>query len=240
MKHHKVAAAAVTLALAAGAWAQEAAIRRNLADRMPNLPAIDEVSKTPIPGIYEVRIGTELAYTDAEGNYLITGQIIDLKARRNLTEERQAKFKLAPIDFASLPLKDAIVWKNGNGKRKIAVFADPNCGYCKRFEQDLQAVRDVTVYTFLYPILSPDSTVKSQAIWCAKDRTRAWRDWMLNGVAPAAAPANCDTPLARNTAFGRKHGINGTPALIFEDGTRVPGALNTEQIEAQLAEVRVR
>ena len=238
MTMRKVAMAAVLMAVAAGAGAQEAEIRKNLAERLPNLPAIDEVTKTPVPGLYEVRVGNDVLYTDAEGNYLIQGQIIDTKARRNLTEERVNK--LSAIDFASLPLKDAIVWKNGNGKRKIAVFADPNCGYCKRFERDLQAVKDVTVYTFLYPILAPDSTTKSNAIWCAKDRTKAWQDWMLRGVVPAAAPANCETPVARNTELGRKHRVNGTPALVFEDGTRVPGALNTEQIEAQLAEVSPR
>lgn len=238
MTMRKVAMAAVLMAAAAGAWAQEAAIRKNLAERLPNLPRIDEVSKTPVPGLYEVRVGTDVLYTDAEGNYLIQGQIIDTKARRNLTEERVNK--LTAIDFASLPLKDAIVWKSGNGKRKIAVFADPNCGYCKRFERDLLAVKDVTVYTFLYPILSPDSTTKSNAIWCSKDRTKAWQDWMIRGVAPAAAPASCETPVARNTELGRKHRVNGTPALIFEDGTRIPGALNTEQIEAQLAQVSPR
>jgi thiol:disulfide interchange protein DsbC len=238
MTMRKVAMAAVLMAAAAGAWAQDAAIRKNLAERLPNLPAIDEITKTPMPGLYEVRVGNDVLYTDAEGNYLIQGQIIDTRSRKNLTEERVNK--LTAIDFASLPLKDAIVWKNGSGKRKIAVFADPNCGYCKRFERDLQAVKDVTVYTFLFPILAPDSTTKSNAIWCAKDRTKAWQDWMLRGVTPAAAPANCETPVARNTELGRKHRVNGTPALVFEDGTRVPGALNTEQIEAQLAEVSPR
>nr|WP_297351928.1 DsbC family protein [uncultured Caldimonas sp.] len=239
MTMRKVAAAAVLMTVAASAaWAQEAAIRKNLAERLPNLPKIDEITKTPVPGLYEVRVGTDVVYTDAEGNYLIQGQIIDTKARKNLTEERVNK--LAAIDFASLPLKDAIVWKSGTGKRKIAVFADPNCGYCKRFERDLLAVKDVTVYTFLYPILSPDSTTKSNAIWCSKDRTKAWQDWMIRGVAPTPAPANCETPVARNTELGRKHRVNGTPALVFEDGTRIPGALNTEQIEAQLAEVAPR
>ena len=239
MTMRKVAAAAVLMTVAASAaWAQEAAIRKNLAERLPNLPKIDEITKTPVPGLYEVRVGTDVVYTDAEGNYLIQGQIIDTKARKNLTEERVNK--LTAIDFASLPLKDAIVWKSGSGKRKIAVFADPNCGYCKRFERDLLAVKDVTVYTFLYPILSPDSTTKSNAIWCSKDRTKAWQDWMIRGVAPTPAQANCETPVARNTELGRKHRVNGTPALVFEDGTRIPGALNTEQIEAQLAEVTPR
>ncbi|MCW7537061.1 DsbC family protein [Aquabacterium sp. A7-Y] len=229
-----VATAFLSLA-AASSFAQEATIRKNLAERLPNVPKIDEISKTPIEGIYEVRIGTDVVYTDAEGNYLIQGDIIDTRVRKNLTQERIGK--LTAIDFASLPLKDAIVWKSGTGKRKIAVFADPNCGYCKRFERDLLDVKDVTVYTFLFPILAPDSTTKSNAIWCAKDRTKAWQDWMIRGIAPAAAPAGCSTPVARNTELGRKHRITGTPALVFEDGTRIPGALNTQQIEQHLAQV---
>ncbi|WKB54615.1 DsbC family protein [Eleftheria terrae] len=235
MTLRRAVATASLLLLATTAIAQEATIRKNLAERLPNLPKIDEVSKTAVNGLYEVRLGNEVVYTDAEGNYLIQGEIVDTRAKKNLTQERVNK--LTAIDFASLPLQDAIVWKNGSGKRKIAVFADPNCGYCKRFERDLQNVKDVTVYTFLFPILAPDSTTKSNAIWCAKDRTKAWQDWMIRGVAPAAAPAGCNTPVARNTELGRKHRVNGTPALVFEDGTRVPGAMSTEQIEAQLAQV---
>lgn len=230
----KLAAALLAAALLPAA-AQEATLRKNLAERLPNLPPIDEVNKTPIEGIYEVRLGTEVVYSDAQGHHIIRGDVIDTRTRRNLTEERVAK--LTAIDFDKLPLKDAIVWKSGSGARKIAVFADPNCGYCKRFERDLQAVKDVTVYTFLYPILAADSHTKSAAIWCARDRTRAWQDWMLKGVEPPQAPVGCSTPLARNTALGRKHRVTGTPALVFEDGTRVPGALDTAQIEKQLAAV---
>ncbi|AKJ31191.1 DsbC family protein [Caldimonas brevitalea] len=235
MKLRRVATAALLTLIASAGVAQEAVIRKNLAERLPNLPKIDEVSKAPVDGLYEVRFGTDIVYTDAEGNFLIQGEIIDARVRKNLTEERINK--LTAIDFASLPLKDAIVWKNGTGKRKIAVFADPNCGYCKRFEQDLQAVKDVTVYTFLYPILAADSAAKSDAIWCSKDRTKAWLDWMLRSVQPAPAPEGCQTPVARNSALGRKHRVTGTPALVFEDGTRVPGAMNTEQIEQQLTAV---
>ncbi|HWP20349.1 MAG TPA: DsbC family protein [Burkholderiaceae bacterium] len=237
---HRVAAVAVSLAcLAATAFAQEATIRKNLAERLPNLPAIDEVSKTPVQGLYEIRIGTDVLYTDAEGNYLIQGQILDTKARRNLTEERIAK--LTAIDFASLPLKDAVVMKNGNGKRKLAVFADPNCGYCKRFERDLQSVKDVTVYTFLYPVpIGPDSEAKSHAVWCAKDRLKTWQDWMLRNVPPPAA-AKCDTgAVSRTVELARKHRITGTPTLVFEDGTRVPGAISTEQVEERLAQAAKR
>jgi thiol:disulfide interchange protein DsbC len=213
---------------------QEAAIRKALAERHPSFAKIDEISKTPMAGLYEVRLGKRVLYTDAEGAFVIDGQMIELKTRRNLTEERVAK--LSAIDFASLPLKDAVVWKTGTGARKIAVFADPNCGYCKRFEKELSGMKDLTVYTFLVPILGGDSPEKADAIWCAKDATAAWRNWMLDGVAPPKLLGECkSSPLQRNVALIQKHEINGTPAIVFEDGVRVPGMLNAAQLEKQLA-----
>ena len=233
----RLAALSLALALAAPAFAQEAVIRKNLAERLPNFPKIDEVSKSPIPGLYEVRIGAEIFYTDEQGNHIIDGSLIDTRSRANLTQERIDK--LTAIDFAKLPFKDALVWKSGTGERKMAVFADPNCGYCKRFERDLNEVKNVTVYTFLYPILGADSLEKSKNIWCAKDRTAAWRDWMLEGTTPGKTMGQCDTgALQRNAEFGRKYRINGTPAIVFEDGKRSPGAMNTAQIEQQLVASR--
>ena len=225
----------VALLTGHAAWAQEATIRKNLAERLPNLPKIDEVNKTPIPGLYELRIGQDIVYADEQGNYLIQGNIIDTKSRADLTEARLNK--LSAIDFASLPLKDAVVIKQGNGTRRLAVFADPNCGYCKRLERDLVKLQDVTIYTFVMPILGPDSAVKSKDIWCAQDSAKAWRAWMLDGVAAPAAPAKCDAAaLERNVAFGRKHRINGTPAVFFEDGTRKPGAIPLELVERLLGQ----
>jgi thiol:disulfide interchange protein DsbC len=221
------------------ALAQEAAIRKNISERLPDFPKIDEVIKAPVPGLFEVRVGTDIFYTDEQGNYLIEGQVIDTRSRANLTEARVNK--LTQIDFANLPLKDAMVWKNGTGARKIAVFADPNCGYCKRFEKDLQQVKDVTVYTFLYPILGGDSPEKSRDIWCAKENAKVWLDWMLRGVAPVRSMGECDaSALQRNAALGRKHKVNGTPAIVFEDGKRVPGAMTLEQIEKQLVASRAK
>jgi len=234
MKNPLRALAAVLLAacLVPAAFADEAAIRKNIAERLPDIPKIDEVTKTAIPGIWEIRIGTDILYTDENGAYLIQGEVIDTKTKVNLTEQRVSR--LTAIDFKSLPLKDAIVWKQGSGERKLVVFADPNCGYCKKFERDLQEVKNVTVYTFLYPILGGDSPEKSKAIWCAKDSTKAWRDWMIKGT-PAENSPNCDTAaLQRNFAFGKKHRINGTPGLVFEDGTQRAGALNAEAIEKML------
>jgi thiol:disulfide interchange protein DsbC len=223
--------------MAQAAVGQEAAIRKNIAERLPDFPKIDEVTKTAIPGIFELRIGTEVLYTDEQGNHLIQGELIETRTRNNLTEARVAK--LTAIDIASLNLKDAIVWKQGTGARKLVVFADPNCGYCKKFERDIQQVKDVTVYTFLYPILGGDSPEKSKNIWCAKDNTQAWRDWMLDGTPPPRSVGQCDAnALLRNAALGRKHRINGTPALVFEDGKRIPGALGAEAIEKQLVASR--
>ncbi len=129
-----------------------------------------------------------------------------------------------------------MVIKQGTGARKLAVFVDPNCGYCKRFERDLLAVKDVTIYTFLYPILGPDSTAKSNDIWCAKDAGKTWRAWMVDGVVPPRSTAKCDvSAVERNVAFGQKNRVQGTPALFFEDGTRVPGAIPVEQVERGLS-----
>ena len=215
------------------ATAQEADIRKALAERIPQMDKIDEVRPTPMAGLYEVRIGTDLFYTDAKGNYVIQGELIDSKARRNLTEDRINK--LTAVNFSALPLKDAITIVRGDGKRKMAVFEDPNCGYCKRFERDMQNVNNVTVYLFLYPILSPDSAEKSRNIWCAKDKAGAWQDHMVRDK--NAATASCDTSaLQRNLAFGKKYKITGTPTVIFANGTRVPGAIGAQEVEKRLAE----
>lgn len=214
------------------AFAQEAQIRKNLAERLPALSKIDEVSKTPMNGLYEIRVNdSDIFYTDAEGNFLLQGNLIDTKGKRNLTEERQEK--LNAISFDSLPLKDAFVQVRGNGKRKMAVFADPNCGYCKRFERDLEKVNDVTIHTFLLPILSADSAEKAKNLWCAKDKSKAWADWMVRDQ--AISKATCDaSALERNLTFSRKYKITGTPTVFFADGTRVPGAIGVQQIEKML------
>jgi thiol:disulfide interchange protein DsbC len=230
-------AALACVAAVAPALADEAAIRKTLAERLPSFPKIDEVSKTPVPGLYEVRIGNDILYADENGNHIIQGVLIDTKTRTDLTQARVDK--LSAIDFDSLPLKDAFLIKQGSGARKVAIFADPNCGYCKRLEKDLLALKDVAIYTFLYPILGPDSTTKSKDLWCAKDTGKAWRAWMVDGQAPAKAAASCDTAAVdRNVELGKKHRVQGTPALVFEDGSRAPGAIPVAQIEARLAAAR--
>jgi thiol:disulfide interchange protein DsbC len=223
-------------AMSTSGFAQDAAIRKNLAERVPMLGKIDEVSKTPMNGLYEIRInGSDIFYTDGDGNFLLQGNLIDTRAKRNLTEERVEK--LSAIDFSALPLKDSFAIVRGNGKRRMAVFEDPNCGYCKRFERDLQKVNDVTVYMFLYPILGPDSTDKAKSIWCAKDKPMTWQDLMVRDR--PVPKASCDTAvLDRNIELGKKHRITGTPTLFFVNGSRVPGAVNAQQIEKYLAEAK--
>jgi thiol:disulfide interchange protein DsbC len=232
----KTALLAATLVAAFSVSAQEATIRKNLGERIPQLKKIDEITKSPMPGLFEIRVnGTDIFYTDAEGNFLVQGNLIDTKQRRNLTEERIDK--LTAISFDSLPIKDAFTIVRGNGKRKLAVFEDPNCGYCKRFEHDLQKVDNVTIHMFLYPILSADSAEKSKHIWCAKDKAKSWQDWMVRDQLPKTA--SCDSAaIERNVELGRKYKITGTPTLVFVDGTRVPGAISTAQVEKYLTDAK--
>jgi thiol:disulfide interchange protein DsbC len=231
------AVAAWTMSTGALAQSPEDTIRKNLKANFANFPAIDEVRPAPVAGLYEVRhSGNEIMYTDAKAEFLVQGNIIDVKTRRNLTEERVDK--LLAIDFEKLPFRDSFVIVRGKGQRKLAVFEDPNCGYCKRFERDLQKIDNVTVYMFLYPILGPDSTAKSRSLWCAKDKAKAWQDWMVRDVV-VKNDASCNTDvLARNVEFGRKNKINGTPTLFFADGSRVPGAIGADQIEKLLSEAK--
>lgn len=208
----------------------EATVKKNL-DNFIGTPAVESVKKTPYGGLYEVVLKSgELIYTDANVSFLVDGSLIDTKTRKNVTQARM--LQLSKIDFATLPLDQAIKQVKGNGKRVIATFEDPNCGYCKRLARDVQNLKDATVYTFLYPILNADSTEKSKGIWCAKDRAAAWNDWMVNGKAPAAPAANCDTSVIdKNVLLGQKLRISGTPNIFTADGNRLPGAVPLAQLE---------
>ncbi len=231
-----LAIGALMLLTGSAAFANEAAIRKNLPERLPQLPKIDEVTRSPVPGLFEVRFGgSQILYSDANGDFIFAnGSLIDTKNKVDLTEERIDRLKA--VAWSDLPLKDAMTARQGTGARKMAVFADPNCGFCKHFERDIATMKDVTIYTFLMPILGPESTARSRDIWCAKDPQQAWRAWMLDGVQPPKAAASCDSSvLDRNLALSRKHRITGTPALFFEDGTRRQGALPAEQVEKALA-----
>lgn len=227
-----------TALLATAAWGCAIAaspqdqIAKTLAERIPQLHKVDEIKPTAMKGLYEVRVGTDVFYANETGDYLIQGELIDTKAQRNLTEDRINQ--LTAVDFKQLPVADAIKIVRGKGERQLAVFEDPNCGYCKRFERDLQNVDNVTVYLYLYPILSRDSAEKSRNIWCAKDSVKTWHELMLRDKNPAASTCDIDA-IQRNLALGRKHKITGTPTLIFADNTRVPGAIPASEVEKYLA-----
>jgi thiol:disulfide interchange protein DsbC len=226
--------AALLLGLSGQARADEAVIRKALAERMTQLPPIDEVSRTAMPGLWEVRIGHDILYTDAKGEFLIQGELIDLKSRANLTQQRLDR--LTVVRWADLPLKDALVIRQGKGTRKVAVFGDPYCGFCRRFEATLVNAKDITIYNFVVPILGERSEAKARAIWCQKDGMKAWRDWMIDEKAPARVMGKCDSSaIDRNLAFTKKHRINGTPTIVFEDGSRLPGAVPAAQLEQRLA-----
>ncbi|MES2538726.1 MAG: DsbC family protein [Pseudomonadota bacterium] len=214
---------------------QEASIKKLLEARLGEGATIDSITKTPYAGLFEVRAGTDIFYTDAQAKYLFAGRVLDAKTKEDFTKARIDD--ITKIKFSDLPLNSAIKMVKGNGKRVIAVFEDPNCGYCKRFRQTLQEMDNVTVYTFLYNILSEDSSVKSKNIWCAADRSKAWDEWMLNGKAAPVASDACTTPNEKIFELGRKLKVTGTPTIFFADGTRIPGAIDAKNLEIKLAAV---
>jgi thiol:disulfide interchange protein DsbC len=214
---------------ASTAFAGEAEIRQSITAMFPDTK-IDAVRKTGVLGLYEVQIGSDVLYSDEKGNYVIEGSIVDVRARRNLTEERRNK--LAQVKFSELPLELAVKTVRGNGKRVFATFEDPNCGYCKKLAHELVGVTDITMYTFLYPILAADSADKSRAIWCSPDRAKAWSDWMVNGVEAKATA--CADPIDKVSALGRSLHVTGTPTIIFADGNRVPGYVPVTKLEEML------
>jgi len=226
-----LAAAATCLLLAVPALAQEATIRAELKKRVPEAQ-IETVRKVPYGALYEVTMGGEIFYTDEKATFLVIGSLVDLRTRENVTEARLRQ--LNKVNFADLPLDSAIKIVRGNGSRKVAIFEDPNCGYCKRFERDLAGVNDITVYVFLYPILADSSVAKSKAIWCAPDPGKAWLDAMVRDK-PVSGDGTCTNPIDKNLAWGQSKRIQGTPTIFFEDGERVPGVMAMADFEKRLA-----
>lgn len=221
------------LASASMAGPVEEGISKALAPRIGvQLPA-DKITKSPYGNLYEVDTPRGLVYTDVNGGFLLVNSIfIDTKTGRNLSDERLQQ--LGAFKFSDLPLGDAIKTVRGDGSRVLVTVEDPNCTYCKRLAGELAKVNNVTVYTFLYPILSPDSAQKSKAIWCAPNRSQVWHDYMGAGK-PLPEKADCDTPIDRNVTLAHKLRIMGTPAILFQSGERLPGLVPAEQIEQRLA-----
>ena len=213
--------------------AEEVAVKAAIEKRFPDIK-VDSLQKTQYGGLYEaVMEGSQVFYTDKNANFILVGSLIDAKTQRNVTEERVQN--LMRVKFDTLPLELAIKQVKGNGKRKMAVFSDPDCPYCRKLDAELAKVTDVTVYTFLYPIASlhPQSGDKAKAVWCAPDRAKAWEALIQNGTVPQTSP-NCDNPVAKLNELGRKLKVNGTPTIIFADGMRIPGVVPAANLEKLL------
>ncbi|MFZ6649420.1 DsbC family protein [Undibacterium sp. TJN25] len=216
--------------------AQETAVKKLVEPRLGEGVVVDSVTKTPYAGLFEVRIGSEILYTDEKAKFLFVGSVIDSQTSVDYTKNRIAD--LNKIKFSDLPLDAAVKMVKGNGKRVVAIFEDPNCGFCKKFRHTLQGVDNITVYTFMYNILAEDSATKSKNVWCSADKSKAWDDWMLNGKAAPVAAASCNTPNDKVYELGRKLNVSGTPTIFFADGTRMPGAVDAKTFEAKLASLK--
>lgn len=223
---------ALTAALNLPAFADEASVKKAIESKLGT--KVTNVTRSPYLGLYEVYVDGQIIYTDEKLTALIAGTLIDGKTMKNVTAERMQR--LTAIKFSDLPIDFAVRQVRGDGKRVMASFEDPNCGYCKKLAKDMAKLDNVTIYTFLLPILSPDSLEKSNQIWCSADRAKAWNDWMQDNKTPTAK-GDCDTTAVQKTIeLGRKLAITGTPTLFFADGERVPGAVPIAQIEQKLGQ----
>lgn len=223
----KQMAAIVSLSVLAGTVAaDEDAVRRLIQTRVGDRAKIEQIVRLTGSNLYEVTLrgpnGPQLFYVDERARVIVVGSVIDGRTGVNLTEERLRK--LNAIDWTSLPFADAVTTKRGSGRRKIAVFSDPNCPYCKRFEKDLAKLDDITIHIFLFPVIRPESVSLTKAVWCSRDRAKAWNDLMLRDIAPTASP-DCDTPVEKILVLGRELGANSTPTWFVETGERYTGAI---------------
>jgi len=230
----------MTMLLLTSACAQndvEANIKKLVGPKMGEHIKIDSVKKTPYSGLYEVIVGNDIYYTDEKAQYLFVGNVFDLSVHKNLTQARLETMNA--MNFNELPFDLAFKQVKGDGKRVIAVFEDPNCGYCKRLRKALQSVNNITIYTFMYDILSDDSAIKSRNVWCSADPAKTWNDWMVNGIPAPEAPSTCVVnPHEKIIALGAKLHINGTPAIFFADGSRIPGFVDADGIEKKLNSIK--
>ncbi|PKO47639.1 MAG: thiol:disulfide interchange protein [Betaproteobacteria bacterium HGW-Betaproteobacteria-22] len=233
----KIIAALLATAFVSSVMADEASLKKAVEAAYPKFK-VEKVTKTPFAGLYEIFMAGQIIYADENLTFLIAeGRLVDPKTKKDITGERLEE--LTRVDFDSLPLQQAIKVVKGNGSRKLVVFSDVDCPFCKRLERnELSGINDVTIYTFLYPIeqLHPDAANKSKLIWCAKDRVKAWENWILKDQL-AKASGTCDVPLEQVGDLARKLGVTSTPTLFFADGRRMLGAQPKQEIERRLAEV---
>lgn len=232
MKYLFWALAASAFLFVGSAHADDASIKKAVEEKLS--AKVDAVTKSSYLGLYEVYAEGNIFYTDEKVSVIFAGNLIDTKTMQNVTQERLQK--LSAIKFSELPLDLAVKTVRGKGTRVFATFEDPNCGYCKRFAKDLQALDDITVYTFLYPILSADSEQKSKQIWCAPDKTKAWLGWMIDGNTPTG-DGKCNHPTDKVKALGEKLRISGTPTVFFSNGERVGGAIPAAQVDRRLKQI---
>lgn len=237
MKTTKTLTALIVTALFAGLvhagdQLKEAAVLATLKQKYPKT-VIKSVTETNLPGIYEVVMGKNVAYVEESGRYFLFGHLFDMNTQTDLTEGKVLSENTARIDFEKLPLKDAVTIVRGDGSRKIAVFSDPDCPYCKQFENNIASLNNVTIHLFLFPIdqLHPQAKAKAVGVWCAKDQVKAWDGLMRRNEVPTG---KCDTPIERNVALAESLGINGTPTVILSDGTLIPGAVSGPKLEQML------
>ncbi|NSL56402.1 DsbC family protein [Uliginosibacterium aquaticum] len=239
MKHtlRRALLAACTLAVSLPVLAGEAEVRKAVGGILRQEGSVTSLQKVPYGDLYEVVLSNgDLVYVDGKGAFLVSGQLIDLKNKKNITAEREAE--LSRVNVAELPLKQAVKQVRGTGKRTLITFEDPNCGYCKKLAKDLRELKDTTIYVFMIPILSPDSGDKARNIWCAADRDKAWNDWMVDGK--MAAEAKCDTPVQKNAEMARKYRITGTPTMFLADGSRIGGYVQLADLDRQISEAEAR
>ena len=223
---------AALLTLAAHAAESSDAVRQAIEARLGG--KVDELRPSPLPGIYEVRLGDRLVYIDGKADYIFNGNLFDARSRVNLTQERLNR--MLTIRFAELPLQHAVKTVRGDGSRLLATFEDPNCIHCRKLAGELAGLDNVTIYTFLLPILSQDSVSKSRGVWCAADRAKAWNDLMVSAIVPAAGA--CDAPIEKVMALAQKYNIRGTPTIFLSNGERIPGAVPVAQLEQKLAQIK--
>lgn len=214
---------------------KESAVRRLVTQRLGPKEKITSVVKTPYSNFYEIRVGNDILYADEQVKYLFIGHVQDVTTSFDYTQARIDEINR--IKFSDLPLSSAIKIVKGDGSRMLAIFEDPNCGYCKLLESSLQEINNVTVYIFLYSILSEDSITKSIDIWCSKDRVRAWSDWMLNGKI-TVSNRSCNVPYEKIIDFGKRWKVIGTPTIFFADGSRISNAVDAKSLEAKLSTIK--
>ncbi len=217
-----------------GVFGDERAIRHAIESRLGD-GKVESVRKTPYAGLYEVTVrapeGIAIYYVDEAASVIVVGSVIDAKTGRNLTEERARK--LSAIAWESLPLDWAVTTTRGSGRRKIAIFSDPNCPFCRRFEGDLAKLDDITVHVFLYPVIKADSVRQTRSVWCSRDRAKAWNDLMQRDIQPTASP-DCTTPIEGIVELGRRLGADATPTWFLPSGERFKGVMPIERVEALL------